>query len=402
MSITWTDIEKLLTANGVSVNEINSKRQIFNNVPFQAMLLTVFGVITEKSFVEEKSENVLSKTAGKLKDLADLDTYELIDYIESHELNFEQASTISPQQMSLLGDDQVDKVSNSLISGLDDRDPISFALSHIVQTGFPYKKIKGKQHYERTNGDLTVTMSAPNEIGLPAGIYPRLLFIHICSEIIKNPGNRTIDFGPSLKKFVVDILGKPWTTGESGTGKRWIQTMNSLLATHFTSTFNHLSKDGKTKGLELEHVTIARRVRLWWDEDYDEMKGAQIEISDSFAEVLLNHATPLDSRALKVLADLRTPMGIDLYCWMTYRYWRMEETGNRLTRITWEALYGQMGTSSSTVKEFRRGVREALSEVKKVYPNANYRTDNDQYLILLTSPPHISPSRINKKKNSEE
>jgi hypothetical protein len=399
MLLRWADIERELQDKGASANEINSKRQIFNNVAFQNILLTKFGFITENTFGMDSERLSVSKTTGTLDDLGKLDSYELIDYLECNEITYKQAATILPQQMALLGEDQIDKISNSLIEGLEDNSPISFALSHIVQTGFPYQTVKGKQHFERVNGALTVTMSAPNEIGLPSGIYPRLIFIHICSEIIKNQGNRHISLGHTLKKFVVDELGKTWTTGKRGSAKKWTETLTQILATSFTSTFKQLDGDGKVKGIELDNVSIAKKASLWWDDDYDENIGANIEVSESFAEVLMKHATPLDSRAIKELADLRSPLAIDLYCFLTYRYWRMEVAHSPITRITWNQLHAQMGTSIGTVSSFKKEVRKALLDVKRVYPSANFSADRDEYLVLVSSPPHISPARIPQQAN---
>lgn len=393
MLIKWTDIEKHLKEKGASVNEINSKRQIFNQGIFQNILLTQFGFITEKTFgIESKQLNV-AKTTGTLTDLGSLDTYDLIDFIESHEITYDQASTILPQQMALLGDDQINKISKTLVEGFDDNNPISFALSHIVQTGFPYQAVKGKQHFERVNGALTVTMSAPNEIGLPSGVYPRLLFIHICSEIIKNKGERHISLGHSLKKFVVDELGKSWVTGKRGSAKKWEDTLTQMLATTFTATFKQTDEEGNLKGLELDNVSIANKAKLWWDDDYDSTMGAHIEVSESFADVLSKHATPLDSRAIKQLSDLRSPLAIDLYMWLTYRYWRMEVNGDGLVRISWDSLYGQMGTNLSTVSAFKEDVQKALEDVKRVYPSARFNADHG-CLLLIASPPHVSPERI--------
>jgi hypothetical protein len=393
MLIKWNDIEKYLSAKGASANEINSKRQIFNQGIFQNILLTEFGLITEKTFGVGDKKLFIEKNVGTLKDLGSLDTYDLVDFIENHEISREQAATISPQQMSLLGDDQINKISKSLVEGYDDTNSISFALSHIVQTGFPYQSVKGKQHFERVNGALTVTMSAPNDIGLPSGVYPRLLFIHICSEIIKNKGERHISLGPSLKKFVVDELGKSWVTGKRGSAKKWEDTLTQMLATSFTATFKHTDSDGKLKGIEMDNVSIANKSKLWWDDDYDASMGAKIEVSESFADVLSKHATPLDSKAIKQLSELRSPLAIDLYMWLTYKYYRMEVNKDGVVRISWDSLYQQMGTNLSTVSAFKEDCIKGLEEVKRVYPAARFNTDHG-CLLLITSPPHVSPERL--------
>lgn len=392
MNIAWCDVENVLSRQGASANEINSKRQIFNNSTFQLVLVRELGIITDRSFFELDPKGALARTSGELQDLAELDTYDLIDFISDHDLSFRQASSVTPQQMSVLPGQLVDRVSQALIGGLEDpQDPIRYSLSAIVQTGFPYRPRKGQQHFERKNGDLTVTMSAPNDIGLPSGIYPRLAFVHICSEIVKRKESR-INLGPSLKRFVVDEMGRPWSTGKKGTADKWKQAICSLLATSFTISYKY--KENDREGVLLKNVSIANQAHLWWDSSFEELKGAEIEVSPAFADALLNHATPLDIRALKSLSELRSPLAFDLYCWLTYRYWRMEDSKQSISRISWKQLFEQLGTGSPTVRHFKVEAKRALEHVRSVYPAANFSTDQDSYLILISSPPHISPQRI--------
>jgi hypothetical protein len=208
MIVEWSDIESKLIDVAASNNEINAKKLIYNSRLFQILLLTEFGVLTNKLYEEGCKKKDISKSLGVVADLGLLDTYDLLRFIDQNELSFQQAATITPQQMALLNDDQTDRVTQALLAGVTDSfDYIRYSLSAIVQTGFPYTRVKGQQHFERKNGDLTVTMSAPNDIGLPYGIYPRLAFVHICSEIVKNKTLR-IDLGPSLKRFVVDEMGR--------------------------------------------------------------------------------------------------------------------------------------------------------------------------------------------------
>jgi hypothetical protein len=393
MIITWNDVERFLSRKNASRNEINTFRQLFNNDNFQAFIIRNHGLITEKAIRADKCAEDISKEAGVLEDLGSLDAYDLIDFIEAHILSYRQASSISPQQLSLIGEAAVKKVTNALITGLNESDPIGYSLSIIVQTGFPYQRIKGQQHFERKNGDLTVTMSAPNEIGLPSGMYPRIAFVHICSNIVKTDA-KFINLGPSLKRFVVDELGRPWTTGKKGTASKWRETMVSLMATSFTSFFKVKDESKRVEGLSLESVHIAKRATLWWDTDYDELLGAEVEIDESFSDFLKKHAIPLNITALYTLCKLQSPLVFDLYCWLTYRFWRMEENQEPIVRISWKQLYGQLGTGISTVRHFIAESKKALMEVKKVYPQALFNIDNEKYLILIPSPPHVSPQRI--------
>ena len=393
MNIYWKDVENLLAQRNASRNEINAQHQLFNSEVFQIWLASEFGIITERTFLFRSKKAVLERTSCTISDLSTLDTYELIDFIEETELSFRQASTITPQQMALLGERQVDKVTRALMAGLDDtQDPIRYSLSAVVQTGFPYKRLQGNQHFERKNGDLTVTMSAPNNIGLPSGIYPRLAFVFICSEIVKTQ-SRKISLGRSLKHFVVDEMGRPWSTGKRGTAGKWREAITSLLATSFTITYKVKDEDRNKEGILLKNVSIADEASLWWDVNFDELQEAEINVSESFADALLKHATPLDIRAIRSLSELRSPLAFDLYCWLTYRYWKMEESNTPIVRIAWRQLHGQLGTNVQTVRHFIYETREALSEVKKVYPQATFNFDDDSCFVLISSPPHISPKR---------
>jgi hypothetical protein len=187
-------------------------------------------------------------------------------------------------------------------------------------------------------------------------------------------------------------MGRPWSTGQKGTAIKWKESLISLLATNFTITYTYQHSTNE-EGIVLNNVAIADEANLWWDKQFDELAGAQITISAKFAEALLNHATPLDVRALKSLASLRSPLAFDLYCWLTYRYWRMEESRCPITRISWKQLHGQLGTNIQTIRHFIYEVREALKEVKKVYPQASFNSNQEQFLTLITSPPHISTKR---------
>lgn len=392
MMISWTDIESELIANSASNNEINAKKLIFNSQLFQILMLTEFGIMSEKLFCDTRGTQGISKRLGVVDDLGALDLFELFNFIDQNELTFNKAATITPNQMAMLSDAQTKKVTQALISGVTDTvDYIRYSFSAIVQTGFPYTRVKGQQHFERKNGDLTVTMSAPNDIGLPYGIYPRLAFVHLCSEIVKNKA-RVINLGPSLKRFVIDDMGRPWSTGQKGTAKKWREALTSLLATSYTITYTLRDEQQRERGIDLKNVSLVTKAKLWWDPEFDGFDGALVEVSEPFAKALLEHATPLDIRALEQLAALRSPLAFDLYCWLTYRFWSMEERKTAVVRVSWQQLYEQLGTSIQTVRHFKLEARKALKVVKGIYPQANFQSDNDKYLILLVSPPHI-PSR---------
>ena len=117
MNIVWNDVETFLSEKGASQNEINTHRRLYNNDVFQSLAVRDFGIITEKAFFEANRRTELAKTTGTLEYLGSLDTYDLIDFIEAHELTFNQAATVTPQQLALLADYTKEKVTKALLAG---------------------------------------------------------------------------------------------------------------------------------------------------------------------------------------------------------------------------------------------------------------------------------------------
>lgn len=58
----------------------------------------------------------------------------------------------------------------------------------------------------RRNGALTLSLSAPSDVGLPYGALPRLLLSWLTTEAVRTR-ERTVLLGPTLWRFMVDLGG---------------------------------------------------------------------------------------------------------------------------------------------------------------------------------------------------
>ena len=89
----------------------------------------------------------------------------------------------------------------------------------------------------------------------------------------------------------------------------------------------------------------------------------------------------------------RSPLGLDLYLWLTYRTFALRVP----LRLTWQLLYSQFGAHPAkssdkvTVQNFRIKVLRELVKIKIAWPNLNYSTAPG-VLILHPSTPAIPPS----------
>ena len=116
-----------------------------------------------------------------------------------------------------------------------------------------------------------------------------------------------------------------------------------------------------------------------------------MRLSESFFNEIVRHPVPLDLTTLKALK--RSPLGLDLYLWLTYRIFAL----TALQRLSWPQLYCQFGSDpakasdNQTVQNFRLKVLRELKKIKLAWPDLNYTTARG-VLILLPSVPHISPA----------
>jgi hypothetical protein len=83
-----------------------------------------------------------------------------------------------------------------------------------------------------------------------------------------------------------------------------------------------------------EGFLIAEKRALWWDskaEANDSGSGSYVELSERFFVEATEAPVPLD---IRVLRALRSPFEIDLYVWLTWRFFRLR----RPVTIPWESL----------------------------------------------------------------
>ena len=91
----------------------------------------------------------------------------------------------------------------------------------------------------------------------------------------------------------------------------------------------------------------------------------------------------------------RSPLGLDLYLWLTYRTFGL----TRPLRLTWPLLYKQFGVDPSrsndkfTVRDFRSDCLRELKKINKAWPDLHYSTAKGA-LLLSPSPPAIAPSQL--------
>lgn len=251
----------------------------------------------------------------------------------------------------------------------------------LVQATIPHRQVKGNE-FIRTNGAFTLTMLSPSNIGLPYGSIPRLLMAWITTEAVKTKQQELI-LGNSLSEFMKQLDLVP-TGGKWGSITRLKQQMQRL----FTSSISFIYNDqNKASGINLQ---VTEKYNLWWELKQPKQTTlweSTITLNKRFFDEITTNPIPLDMDALKALK--RSPMALDIYCWLTYRMSYLKKD----IEIPWPALQAQFGSNyahgGQGTRNFRRHFLQELTKVNCIYHEA--KVEKGQIgLILKQSKTHVS------------
>ncbi len=247
----------------------------------------------------------------------------------------------------------------------------------LVQATLPHKDPgQGVSTFERSNGNFHLVVMAPPRIGLPWGKCPRVLLCWLATEAVRTRSRR-IELGSNLSAFMRDL-------GLIPTGGRWgtITRLRDQVRRLFSSTIRCSYADSGR--FEDAGFLIASRVSLWWQPaaaEQPDLFGSFVELSSDFFHAVVERPVPID---LRVLRTLRSPLALDIYCWLTYRASYLR----RRTEIPWPALALQFGAGYAELRMFRYHFLRQLRSVLRLYPAARVSA-TPAGLVLSPATPHI-------------
>lgn len=255
---------------------------------------------------------------------------------------------------------------------------LGYMCRSLVQATLPHKAVKGNI-FKRTNGAFTLSIMTPNDNGLPYGTMPRLLVAWLTTEAVKTK-QRELILGNSLSSFLRE-LGLERSGGAKGDITRLKNQMTRLFSSFISCTYT--SGDQAS----IQNLTLVDSANLWWtpsDPNQTSLFESNVTLSQRFFEEITQNPVPIDTRALYALK--RSPMAIDIYCWLTYRMFTLR----KYTPIPWEALQLQFGADYTRTRDFKAAFLEQLAKVQTLYPEAKI-TEDKNGLILYPSKTHIAP-----------
>ena len=272
---------------------------------------------------------------------------------------------------------------NRLVGASETTPDRGFLARTMALCSLPRSNPGSRTQYVRQNGPYTLVMSVAGINKLPFGTNPRLILAWVCTEAVKTQ-SRDIVLGRSLSEFMRKL-------GIASTDGRGQARLRNQMERLFSCSVSMIYKEDNHQASAF--AVLADLTDFWWNPKQPDQTGlweSKIRLSESFFNEIISHPVPLDMNTLKALK--RSPLGLDLYLWLTYRTFPLRDP----QRLTWRQVYRQFGSDPDkasdnvTIQDFRSKVLRELKKIKLAWPDLNYTTARG-VLILLPSIPHISP-----------
>jgi hypothetical protein len=272
----------------------------------------------------------------------------------------------------------------------DPPENIDFLHAVLCQVGMPRKKTEGRI-FERQNGTTSMVLEAGRiwrqgkwvEQPLPYGTKPRLVMVHISGEAVRRK-SREIEIGSNMREFLIR-LGIDTSGGSKGGYTMFKKQMEALAACRLS-----LGASLNDRDITINTQPI-RRFEAWLNHDSHQQTiwPGVLELSEDFYSTLTEHAVPLDHRALAAIKH--SALALDIYTWFAHRLCRIGKPEG--IHISWANLKSQFGQEYGNPKDFKREFRQALIQVRSVYPDA--RLDSfPGGLVLLPSKPPVPKTQV--------
>jgi hypothetical protein len=262
-----------------------------------------------------------------------------------------------------------------------------FQHSVLCQTFLPYRNPGDDvTTWEQQQGNVSLaiqSMKAFNPetqklevVGLPYGTKSRLIMAHINSQAIKTQ-NKTLDIESSLSGFIK-------TLGLTTDGRTINDTKDQLR--RLTTSIISLGYFSEDKNYQVD-LKIVKGFDINFSKDLNKRVNwsSEIILTDDYYNSLMQHAIPLDERALAALSH--NAMALDIYAWLAQRLHRIAYGTPQF--VSWQNLKDQFGGGYKDMKKFKEVFRKTLFFVRLQYQAARLDEDNNKGFILHNSPTPI-------------
>ena len=239
-----------------------------------------------------------------------------------------------------------------------------------------------RTYYKRINGPYRLFMNASMDNKLPYGSIPRLLLAWAATEAVRT-GKRELVLGRSLSAFMREMGIDSDSGGKRGDMTRFREQMIRLFGCTISLAYEGRGRYSRVSSF------IADRHEFWWDpkrSNDSSLWESKIELGEKFFNEIVRNPVPINMNVLKALR--KSPLGIDLYLWLNYRVFSLEQP----IRLSWKRLYRQLGgdpekaTDKLVVNDFRKKCLRELKKIKTAGADLNYSTARGMLIIAPSRP----------------
>lgn len=273
-----------------------------------------------------------------------------------------------------------------------------FQHSVLCQTFLPYRN-PGKDitSWERKQGNAVLLLESTKILdektghyispGLPYGPRARIIMAYADTQAVKSQ-SPVIGLESCLHSFLKKL---GWGT-DGRTRKGVEDQIKRILGTHIKIGFIDSGDNGtRVRGANIQLVSD---YDLWYSGtqgQQDALFPSYIKYSDRYFEHLMEHAVPLDERALAALSH--NAMALDIYAWLAQRLHRIDP--NKPQFVAWVNVKDQFGQGYKTMKKFKEVFRKTLQIVRLQYMQARIQEeDNKGFWLHHSSSPIEHKTRV--------
>ena len=213
----------------------------------------------------------------------------------------------------------------------------------LVTMTLPHSPLKGSIYW-RKNGNRQLSLHVAPQIGLPFGVYARLILMFLTTERIRSK-DRRFELKSSWRQFLRN-MHLAWG------GEKYLaikDQLRRLCATTYTLQIN--SEESES----IDNITVS-------DHWFQSPDCVRVSFSEAFFNMTGNSVIPLETRIVHKLK--RSPLTLDLYAWLTYRTTNLPKT----TFISWPKLRDQFGADYKRLRDFRSRFHRCLNIVLRQNP----------------------------------
>ncbi|MFZ6686877.1 replication protein RepA [Undibacterium sp. SXout11W] len=266
--------------------------------------------------------------------------------------------------------------------------------SALVQATLPHKKpdLPPGAFYQRQNGKFTLTISPTSpRFGIPYGTVPRLLLAWISTEVL-NTRQRVLSLGECQAKFLEKLSLNNDGRDIPRFREQSLRLFNSVISIE-NSDLRH--------GEQSRRLLVSDQSFVLWQPqqaDANAIWTGEVELSQNFFDEILTTPVPFN---LNIYRSLRSPLAMDVYCWLSYRIFLLNRSGKPFVFIPWRGLQMQFGSGYADIYSFKTNFIKQLRVVLNYYEEAREAVEDDKQKRCLKLYPcalHIPQKpKTNKK-----